>query len=263
MTRDGGDTVVQFVEPVRMIRTFETAIANIVEGIERSRLSAGERLPNETELANQLGISKPTLRQALRVLERSGLLLVRQGKAGGIFLNSDFLPVDEITHNIVAEEKVVLETLRARRVIETAVTREAVTRANEDDFAEIERTVDLLRKAADSKHVMRADTMFHRAVARASHNRVLEEAMHVVYQHLAPVRDTHGQTPANAAADMYGIHSRQLAAMRNRDIEGTLEILETQLRFLEDRFEASMRRTSEELFVPAEPALVNTRPGVG
>src|SRR4029077_5001983 len=97
MSRDGG---VQFVEPVRMIRTFETAIANIVEGIERSRLASGERLPNETDLANQLGISKPPLRQALRFLERSGLLVVRQGKAGGIFLNSDFLPVDEITHNI-------------------------------------------------------------------------------------------------------------------------------------------------------------------
>src|SRR6516165_728091 len=92
-----------FVEPVRMIRTFETAIANIIAGIERSKLRMGDRLPNETDLANQLGISKPTLRQALRVLERSGLLLVRQGKAGGIFLESDFLPTDELSHNIAAE----------------------------------------------------------------------------------------------------------------------------------------------------------------
>jgi GntR family transcriptional repressor for pyruvate dehydrogenase complex len=251
MSRDGANTSVQFVEPVRMIRTFETAIANIVEGIERSRLASGERLPNETDLANQLGISKPTLRQALRVLERSGLLVVRQGKAGGIFLNSDFLPVDEITHNIVEEEQVVLETLRARRVIETAVTSEAVDKAGDEDFSEIQRTVDLLRRAADSKHIMRADTMFHRAVARASHNRVLEETIHVVYSHLAPIRDTHGQTPTNAAADMYDVHSRQLAAMRERDLDGTLEALEQQFRFLEDRFAASMQRTSEELFVPA------------
>jgi GntR family transcriptional repressor for pyruvate dehydrogenase complex len=240
---------VPFVEPVRMIRTFETAIANIIAGIERSRLRTGDRLPNETDLANQLGISKPTLRQALRVLERSGLLIVRQGKAGGIFLNSDFLPTDEISHNIAAEEQVVLQTLRARRVIESAVTEEAVSKASEDDFEEIQRTIDLLTKVVDSKHAMRADTMFHRAVARASHNRVLEEAVQVVYLHLAPIRDTHGQTPANAAADMIRIHSRQLQAMRDRDAERTLEALEVQFRFLEDRFEASMERTREELSV--------------
>ena len=75
-----------FVSAVRSTRTFESAIDNIIEGIERARLRQGDRLPNESELAKQLGISKPTLRQALRVLERSGLLSVKQGNAGGIFL---------------------------------------------------------------------------------------------------------------------------------------------------------------------------------
>ena len=66
-----------FVEPVRTSRTFEAAIENLLEGIERSRLRLDDRLPTEEQLAGQLGISKPTLRQALRVLERSGLLRVR------------------------------------------------------------------------------------------------------------------------------------------------------------------------------------------
>lgn len=69
------DRKADFAEPVRAIRTFETAIENIIGAIERNRLRAGDRLPNESELARQLAISKPTLRQALRVLERSGLLL--------------------------------------------------------------------------------------------------------------------------------------------------------------------------------------------
>ena len=255
MSAQENDKSTPFVEPVRMIRTFETAIANIIAGIERSKLRTGDRLPNETDLANQLGISKPTLRQALRVLERSGLLLVRQGKTGGIFLESDFLPTDELSSNIAAEEQVVLSTLRARRVIETAVTREAVLMATEDDFDSIQRTIDLLTPGITSRQAMRADTMFHRAVARASHNRVLEEAVQVVYQHLAPVRDTHGATPATAAADMRDVHSRQLAAMRNRDVEATLAGLEQQLRFLEDRFAASMQATWEEQFLARMPDL--------
>ena len=245
----------QFVEPVRMIRTFETAIANIIAGIERARLRTGDRLPNESDLAGQLGISKPTLRQALRVLERSGLLVVRQGKTGGIFLNSQFLPTEELTHNIAAEEQVVLETLRARRVVETAVAREAVAVASADDFDEIERTIELIATSGDMKQVMRADTMFHRAVARASHNRVLAEVMQIVYQNLAPIRDTHTQAIAEARTDMIEVHSLQLQAMRERDVERTLEALERQFRFLEDRFAASMKRTSEELFLrPPAPA---------
>ena len=248
-----------FVEPVRMIRTFETAIANIIAGIERSKLRMGDRLPNETDLANQLGISKPTQRLAQRVLERSGLLLVRQGKAGGIFLESDFLPTDELSHNIAAEEEVMLETLRARRVIESAVTHEAVLMATDDDFQTIQRTIDLLTPGISVRQTMRADTMFHRAVARASHNRVLEEAVHVVYHNLAPIRDTHGATPDNAAADMSNVHSRQLAAMRARDVDSTLAALEQQFRFLEDRFAASMELTWEEQFLVSTPRHPRTR----
>jgi len=236
-----------------MTRTFETAIANIISGIERSRLETGDRLPNETDLAGQLGISKPTLRQALRVLERSGLLQVRQGKAGGIFLESDFLPTDELSHNIEAEEQVMLETLRARRVIETAITREAVVSATDDDFQSIQRTIDLLTPRISVRQAMRADTMFHRAVARASHNRVLEEAVQVVYQHLAPIRDTHGATPANAAAEMRAVHTRELEAMRARDVDGALAALEQQFRFLEDRFADSMEATREDELLSMAP----------
>jgi GntR family transcriptional repressor for pyruvate dehydrogenase complex len=84
-------------------------------GIERARLRSGDRLPNETELSAQLELSKPTLRQALRVLERSGLLVVKQGKAGGIFLRSEYLPTEAISTNIAVEEFGMFDTLHARR----------------------------------------------------------------------------------------------------------------------------------------------------
>ena len=51
------------VEPVRATRTFEAAIEHLTEAIERAGLRTGDRLPNEGALAEQLGISKPTLRQ--------------------------------------------------------------------------------------------------------------------------------------------------------------------------------------------------------
>lgn len=70
-------------DAVRPIRSFETAIASILEGVERNRLRRSDRLPTERQLAAQLEISIPTLRQALVVLQRAGVLNVRPGKAGG------------------------------------------------------------------------------------------------------------------------------------------------------------------------------------
>jgi GntR family transcriptional repressor for pyruvate dehydrogenase complex len=249
-----------FAEPVRTIRTFETAIENIIAAIERARLRRGDRLPNESDLARQLSISKPTLRQALRVLERSGLLVVKQGKSGGIFLQSDYLPTDAISSSIATEESHVLETLRARRVLESAIAREAMRVATVDDLAEIERTVDLLLVVGiGSAQLQRADMMFHRSVARAAHNRVLEEALQVAYRHLAPIRDTY-QESVEEAALVHRIHRRQLDAMVSRDPRVLDKALDFHFHFLEDRFAASLGRPWADLFTARNPKPRARRP---
>ena len=109
------------IEPVRATRTFEAAIEHLTEAIERAGLRTGDRLPNEGVLAEQLGISKPTLRQALRVLELSGLVEVRRGKSGGIFVVTDLVPAVAIFTAVKLEEEAAIDVLRARRVLERAV----------------------------------------------------------------------------------------------------------------------------------------------
>jgi len=240
------DQLRPFAEPVRSVRTFETAIENIIAGVERARLRSGDRLPNETELAQQLGLSKPTLRQALRVLERSGLLAVKQGKAGGIFLRSDYLPTEAISTNIALEESAMLDTLRARRLVEGTIARQALIAATADDLDELERTVDLLLTPGISMDdLLRADTMFHRTVARAAHNRVLEEALHVVYKHFGPIRAALQETEPQLVFD---IHHRQLVAMRQRDPRALARALDAHFRYLETPFAAALGRPWEDLF---------------
>src|SRR5262245_66230137 len=134
------------VEPVRATRTFEAAIEHLTEAIERAGLRTGDRLPNEGTLAVQLGISKPTLRQALRVLELSGLVEVRRGKSGGIFVVTDLVPAVAIFTAVKVEEKAAVDVLRARRVLERAVAHEATRTATAADFVELERTVELLER---------------------------------------------------------------------------------------------------------------------
>ena len=237
-----------FVEPVRTSRTFEAAIENLLEGIERARLHLDDRLPTEEQLAGQLGISKPTLRQALRVLERSGLLRVRAGKGGGIFIASEVVPVDAISQNVAVEAEDAVDVLRARRVLEGAVTVMAAYAATEEDFAGIERTNELLRRnIGDRPRVMGANAMFHRAVIRACHSKALQGAMRNLEGDLAAIRDTY-QGGRENDEETLEIHERQVDAMRGRDMKALAAILDEHFQVLEENYAKGLNRRWGDLF---------------
>lgn len=238
------------IRAIESTRTFEAAIQNILEAIEGARLGAGDRLPNEGEMAAQLGISKPTLRQALRVLERAGVLDVRRGVSGGIFVTIDLIPVELIGDYVAVEEDQVVDVLLARRAIETAATRLAALRATEEDFTAIDRTVELLAKHIGERPlVMRADAAFHRVVTRACHNSSLQEAMRSVGRAVAPIRDAYrgGVEFDELTLD---IHRRQLAAMRAQDLAGLDTILDEHFRVLEESFAVGIGSDWQTLFAP-------------
>jgi GntR family transcriptional regulator, transcriptional repressor for pyruvate dehydrogenase complex len=237
-----------FAQPVRTTRTFEAAIESIVEGIELARLRRGDQLPSEGELAAELGISKPTLRQGLRVLERAGMLTVRQGKGGGIFLAADLIPTDAIVGAVAIEEFSIVDVLRGRRVLETAVTEQAVAAATADDWDEMSRSIELLRRhLRDDALVMRADAMFHRAVVRATHNQTLLAAMRGVVRQLAAVRDAYSGRPGQNVRTL-DVHTRQLAAMRSGDRDELAAVLDEHFRLLEEAFAAVHGRPWVEVF---------------
>jgi GntR family transcriptional repressor for pyruvate dehydrogenase complex len=240
--------VAVFVEPVRTSRTFEAAIENLLEGIERARLHLDDRLPTEEQLAGQLGISKPTLRQALRVLERSGLLRVRAGKGGGIFIASEVVPVDAISQNVAVEAEDAVDVLRGRRVLEGAVTVMAAHVATDEDYAGIERTIELLRRnIGDRPRVMGANAMFHRAVIRACHSKTLQSAMRNLESELAAIRDTY-QGGRENDEETLDIHLRQVDAMRRLDLPVLAAVLDEHFRMLEEEYAGALHRTWKALF---------------
>ena len=236
------------VEPVRTTRTFEAAIEHITEAIERAGLRTGDRLPSEGALAEQLGISKPTLRQALRVLELSGLVQVRRGKAGGIFVVTDLVPSVAIFTAVKLEEEAAVDVLRARRVLERAVAHEAMRTASPIELLELERTADLLeRHLGERSSVMRADAMFHRALVRSCRNETIQAAMRGVGRGLAPIRDAYRGGVAYDRRTL-DVHRRQIAAMRRRD-EGALErVLDEHFKMLETQFAKGIGRRWSDLF---------------
>ena len=236
------------VEPVRTTRTFESAIEHLTEAIEQAGLRTGDKLPNESVLAERLGISKPTLRQALRVLELSGLVEVRRGKSGGIFVVTDLVPSVAIFTAVKLEEAAAIDVLRARRVLERAVAQEAMRVATAPDLVELERTVELLeRHLGERPSVMRADAMFHRALVRSCRNETIQAAMRGVGRGLAPIRDAYsGGVPYDRQT--LDVHRRQIAAMRGRDEDSLDEVLDDHFRMLEAQFAKAIGRRWVDLF---------------
>ncbi len=216
MTRNQKDLSEVF-KPISVHRTFQTIIEHIVEAIDEQGVSAGDRLPKERDLAEMLGVSRSTLRQALRVLEGAGVLSIRPGNSGGIFIASEMVPSEVLGQQIAHEAGQITELVTARRLIEPVVYHLTAENASEREFEWIEEAVSLMGKYKHAPQmVLRADSVYHRRIAYATGNQTVRRAINGIYRDLYPLRSALGLTAENAE-HMMDVHTRQLDAMRQKD----------------------------------------------
>jgi GntR family transcriptional repressor for pyruvate dehydrogenase complex len=158
-------------------KTYQQIIMHIRGAISSGELRPGDRLPPETELARSLGVSRPTVREALKVLEALNLLESSTGPTGGTFVSTlsgmgmaDSLK-DSITLLLDVDELTLEELWAAREAIETQAVVIAAVRRTEQDLATMWGTIesDEFRRFDDYF----PDITFHRAIADASGNRLL------------------------------------------------------------------------------------------
>src|SRR5512147_2857141 len=162
---------------VRQVRAFESIIQQVEAAILQGNLTAGDRLPSERELQGMLDVSRNTLRESLRVLEQKGLVEIRKGNRGGIFVKE--LNADSMTESLglfVQSQRITMEQISEfRQDLEGLVTRRAALRADSGTMAEVDR---LLAKAEDLAQkgpsqwdaFMQADKEIHLALARLAGN---------------------------------------------------------------------------------------------
>jgi GntR family transcriptional regulator, transcriptional repressor for pyruvate dehydrogenase complex len=169
--------VAELFSPVTPGRISGLIVEQIRSLIREGRLSPGDRLPSERDLAEQFGVSRVTVRDALRALEATGLVEVKVGAGGGGFLRapssdvagqgmSDMLLMAALSPDEVAE---------ARLMFELDTVGLAARRATPADLAELrdicERSAELLKAGAYDVHL---SWDFHDRLARATHNAAIE-----------------------------------------------------------------------------------------
>lgn len=211
-------------KPVQPPTTFEETVERLGTAIRLGLLPPGARLPAERDLADELGIARSTLRNALTALVQSGHLVARRGRSGGTFVADDPpLARDAAGPPLGDEARAVLDY---RLTVETGTAMLASERANADDLDRLDRFIDLMSTAPGTRfdEFRRADVRFHIGVAEASHSPRLVAAMTEVQGAMTDLiqRIAHPDVVLSASNAQ---HSRLVTLMRRRDASAAVEVM--------------------------------------
>jgi len=213
-------------KPVLQRRAFEDVILQIEEAILDGRLAVGDRLPPERELADAFQVSRPSVREALRVLEAFGILTARRGvgsDSGSVVRGDSHHGLANSLRLHVSLLRIpLIDLLEIREALDTWSFRGATVKASPEALAGLGRLVDQMEAALDPEVFLERDTEFHVAIARMSGNAVaplfteaLREA--IARQILGAFRDL-ADWPSEHAW-LVAEHRRLLAAIRTGDAE--------------------------------------------
>lgn len=234
----------QSVEPQRLYRQIAEQLRSL---ISQGEFAPGSRLPAERDLAAQLGVSRPSVREALIALEVEGWVEVRTGSGVYVLERPAKARQSAVTNSpIAATEWGPLELIRARRVVEGEIAAIAATQGKRKDTDAMARAIAAMRADADQGVMpLDGDRAFHTAVVQASGNGVLLETVQgfwdsrrgPLFERLGGYFETVESWRA-AIAEHEDIH----AAIRAKDSAAARAAMHTHLDNSHARFSASWRR---------------------
>ena len=220
--------------PVSMSKTQQVA-RMLLNLIIESDLKPGSSFGTEAELLERMNVSRPTLREGLRILESQGVLSLRPGPRGGIIVAKPNL--DVIAHAMSVYLRLnnvpFVEILKARMAIEPALVRGTATHGADSDFEEMEETIRVMEKPECSDQaIYEQNRKFHTVIARASANPVLEVFWGTISILASGEADQIRYSKKNRA-HIIEAHKQILAACRQRDPDAAERAMSNHLGELE------------------------------
>lgn len=231
-------------QPVRVRRTFEAVCDQIRQQLARGQLRPGDRLPGDRELAEQFGISRSGVRDALRSLESAGLVEVRTGVNGGFFIHSgDSTGLTRTVQDMVSLGRVpIVDLTEARVELMGVAIRLACARAKDAELDAIEADIDhhtaLFEQGRGSRN-SRSVIEFYRLIARATHNEVIVMMVDALSEIIRTLLDRVDPQPRQ---DIIQVRRKVLALMRARDAEAAASAMAAHLRAISDYLESESRK---------------------
>jgi GntR family transcriptional repressor for pyruvate dehydrogenase complex len=195
-------------------KLYEQVLERIRAHVAEKDLTAGDRLPSERDLADRLGVSRASVKQALVVLEVQGLIDIRHG--GGTYLTTNRLeaaPVEEL----VERRRRLPEVLEAREALETKLAELAAQRRTKEDLDAIEDALAYMNaEIKRGEPGIEGDRRFHEAVTAAARSDLLAEFMRSIAAQIAESRNESLRQPGRPSRSLTQ-HHRIAEAIRMSD----------------------------------------------
>ncbi|MFB7600110.1 FadR/GntR family transcriptional regulator [Streptomyces sp. NPDC056160] len=198
----------------------DEAIEKIKGMIVSGALRPGDRLPKESELAAGLGLSRNSLREAVRALSLMRILDVRQGDGTYVTSLDPQLLLEALSFVVdFHRDDTVLEFLAVRRILEPAATALAASRIDERRLSALDAQLDALGGSPSVEELVAADLEFHRGIVGSSGNSVLCSLLDGLSGPTTRARIWRGLTQEDAVGRTLREHRAILGALRDRDAE--------------------------------------------
>ena len=206
-------------------RVWEDIVTQILQLMSDGNLTAGSRLPSERELASRLGVSRPSVREAMRQLELMGVIESRQGSGAFVKEVSDEDLVQPLALLLRGRKHLLRDILETRRVIEPHLAQLAAEQATPADIEALAGLVSQQQaKVQAGKLAIEEDTSFHHRLAQASGNRVLLLLVESCMDLLRESRKRNLQSPERAHRSVEG-HADLLRAIKQHDPDSAFEAM--------------------------------------
>ena len=208
--------------PVNVPKAADVLAGILREKILGGNLNEGMPLPNERDLGSLAGLSRASVREALRILEGEGLIATRIGRNGGsAVLRPSSAVIERSVGNFIRGQRIRLDAvLETRSAIEPPSARFAALQRNDADLEEIGKSHTRLQQASEIGDIaayVRANLDWHVQVVRASHNELLIAFIGAISQSVYVATDLEGFNSVEVRNAVIRAHRRVMDAIEARD----------------------------------------------
>jgi GntR family transcriptional regulator, hexuronate regulon transcriptional repressor len=202
------------VGPQDAQKLYQQIARRIAASIEDGRYAPGDKLPSERELADDFGVSRPTIRDAMIALEFQGLVEARQGS--GVYVKA----APQIAEDAAERDVSALELAEARRLFEGEACALAAAIITEEQVTRLESLIADMAREATSEELERRELEFHLTIARATGNAAITatvEDLWTLRQQSTGCAAALRRARINGRGDFVGEHRKIAGALRTRD----------------------------------------------
>lgn len=209
------------LKTIKIKRITEEIVSQIREQIAKGQLKPGDRLPSERDMAQQLGVSRPTVREALQVLEHTGFVEILQGS--GTYINdiSKQALTDPLQILIQSSDERYKEVYEFRNIIEVWAVGLAAQRIEDNELEKLETIIAQMKDLCAKKQpVDELDAQFHLCIAQASHNGIyyhIAKTIFFLYSQVAHISHQELFLSDHDQAELLADHEAIFKAIKAKD----------------------------------------------